>query len=193
MTAAMPTPTSEKTSVSCANRRSGCSRLCCRRTRRRRHAIAARTVVATEATTAKAIRAFIPVAARRRGRRAGVVRVGICVVVDMSSSVSSRGAGATAHAPPRTAGYGSDRSREEVSLRVDAGDAAPPRVGRESGRDAGAASPVGDALDDVAAEPAHERPVLLLQGAERAVGSEEPDRQAFCGRFRIGGCRSWWE
>jgi len=42
------------------------------------------------------------------------------------------------------------------------------------GRDAGAASPVGDALDVVAAVPAHERPVLRRPGAtatERRTGS----------------------
>jgi hypothetical protein len=55
-------------------------------------AIAARTVVATEATTAEATPCFHTGCRSAAGVGAlGVVRVGICVVVDMSSSVSSAG------------------------------------------------------------------------------------------------------
>jgi hypothetical protein len=102
--------------------------------------------------------------------------------------------------PPRTAGYGSDRSREEVSFGSMPGDAAPPRVGRASpGRDAGAASPVGDALDVVAAVPAHERPMLLRPGAtaiERRTGSwplRNPIARLLWQVVVSAGCRSWWE
>src|SRR5439155_17146274 len=66
-------------------------------------------------------------------RALGVSRVGTCVVVDMSCSVSSVGPRATLLIPPpRTGGYGSDRSREEMFSGSMRGDAAPARVGRES-------------------------------------------------------------
>jgi hypothetical protein len=54
------------------------------------------------------------------------------------------------------------------------GDAVPPGPGASPGRDAGAASPVGDALDVVAAVPAHESLVLLRPGLERQLAAEIP-------------------
>ena len=77
--------------------------------------------------------------------------------------------------PPRTGGYGSDRSREEVSFGSMPGDAAPQGSDASPGRDAGATSPVGDALDVVAAclhtsVGCFGEPVLLRQSVERAVG-----------------------
>ncbi len=135
MTAAMPTPTSEKTSVSCANPAIGMlAPVLSANETPAADAIAARTVVATEAPTAAATPCFHTGCRSAAGVGAlGVVRVGICVVVDVSSSVSSAGCPVRpAHAPLRTAGYGSDRSREGVSFGSMPGDAAPPRVGREA-------------------------------------------------------------
>ncbi len=93
MTAAMPTPTSEKTSVSCANPAIGMlAPVLSANETPAADAIAARTVVATEATTAEATPCFHTGCRWAAGVGAlGVVRVGICVVVDMSSSVSSAG------------------------------------------------------------------------------------------------------
>ena len=119
MTAAMPTPTSEKTSVSCANPAIGMlAPVLSANETPAADATAARTVVATEAITAEATPCFHTGCRSAAGVGAlGVVRVGICVVVDMSSSVSSAGARCySLIALPRTGGYGSDRLREEVSF-----------------------------------------------------------------------------
>lgn len=91
MTAAMPTPSSEKTSVSCANPASGMlAPVLSANETPTADAVAARTVVATEATMAQAIPFFQTGCRSAAGVGAlGVARVGICVVVDMSSSVSS--------------------------------------------------------------------------------------------------------
>src|SRR3954447_12194458 len=126
MTAAMPTPTSEKTSVNCAKPAIGMlAPVLSANETPAVDAIAARTVVATEATTAAAAPCF------QTGCRAAglgvlaVVRVGICVVVDMSGSVSSAGARCDPLLPPpRTAGYGFDRSRQELFV----GSMLPPSV-----------------------------------------------------------------
>src|SRR4051794_2582322 len=93
MTAAMPTPTSEKTSVSCANPAIGMlAPVLSANETPAADAAAARTVVATEATTAAATPCF------QTGRRCavggvvlGVVRVGTWIVVNMSGSVSLGG------------------------------------------------------------------------------------------------------
>ena len=69
--------------------------------------------------------------------------------------------------PPRTGGSGSDRSREEKFDGSMRGDAASGRAGAGPGRDAGAASPVGYALDEGAAE--HTNVLCLAQDADRAV------------------------
>jgi hypothetical protein len=55
--------------------------------------------------------------------------------------------------PPRTGGYRSDRSREEVSFGSMPVTQHRHGLDASPGRDAGAASPVGDALDVVAAVP----------------------------------------
>ena len=103
MTAAMPTPTSEKTSVSCANPAIGMlAPVLSANETPAADATAARTVVATEATTAAATPCF-QTGCRSSGRWTDAVVVwvvGICVVVDMSGSASSAGRPVRpAHAP----------------------------------------------------------------------------------------------
>ena len=85
-------------------------------------AIAARTVVATEATTAEATPCFHTGCRSAAGVGAlGVVRVGICVVVDMSSSVSSAGRPVRpAHAPSTNGRVRIRQVARRSVLRVDA-------------------------------------------------------------------------
>lgn len=123
MTAAMPTPTSEKTSVNCANPAIGMlAPVLSANETPAADAIAARTVVATEATTAEVTPCFHTGCRSAAGVGAlGVARVGICLVVDISGSVSSAGRPVRLAPTPSTNGRVRIRqvARRSV-LRVDA-------------------------------------------------------------------------
>lgn len=102
---------------------------------------------------------------------AEVTWVGTCVVVDMSGSDSSAGCPRATRSYPLHEGAVPDPTgrKKKHSTHRRAVTQQPDGSGTSPGRDAGAAGLVNDALDEVAAEPAHERPVLVRQGAERAV------------------------